>query len=127
RTIAQRIELLEFKLQEINALALQPDEEEELRAERTRLANAEQLAHHAAEATALMTGVDDDTPSITNLLGSVERAISQLVRFDATQEALLNNLQGLSFQFSELAGEVQDYLDQLEFNPQRLNVVEERL
>ncbi len=127
RNIAQRIELLEFKLQEINALALQPDEEEELRAERTRLANAEQLAHHAAEATALMTGVDDDTPSITNLLGSVERAISQLVRFDPTKEGLLDNLQGLTFQFSEIAGEVQDYLDQLEFNPQRLNVVEERL
>jgi DNA repair protein RecN (Recombination protein N) len=127
RAIAQRIELLNFKIQEINALALQPEEEEALRAERTRLANAEQLARHAAEATVLMTGADDDTPSITNLLGSVERAFSQLVRFDPTQETLLNNFQGLSFQFSELAGEVQDYLDQLEFNPQRLNAVEERL
>ena len=36
-------------------------------------------------------------------------------------------MQGLVFQVSELAVELQDYLDTLEFNPGRLDFVEERL
>ncbi len=41
--------------------------------------------------------------------------------------ALLENLQGISFQLSELAAEVAAYRQNLEFNPVRLNEVEERL
>ena len=36
--------LVEFQIQEIENAELKPDEEEELRQERTRLANAEKLA-----------------------------------------------------------------------------------
>ncbi|MFQ5400023.1 MAG: DNA repair protein RecN [Anaerolineae bacterium] len=128
RTRAQRMDMLQFQIQEISAAGLQPGEEEELRAERTRLANAEQLMRAAAEATALMTGeVDAETPPIIDQMSLVERALGQLARFDESQGALLEQWQGLAFQFSELAAEVQQYLDGLEFNPGRLNYVEERL
>ncbi|MEZ4516774.1 MAG: DNA repair protein RecN [Chloroflexota bacterium] len=125
--IAQRIELLEYKVQEIGSAGLQPDEEETLRTERTQLANAEQLGHFAAEVVALLSGVDDDQPSTGSLLGQAEHALGQLVRLDASRESLLESLQGLNFQLSEIAGDVQDYLDSLEVNADRLNAVEERL
>ena len=54
RDLAQRMEMLQFKAEEIRALAPQPDEEEALRVERVRLANAEQLGRHAAEALSLI-------------------------------------------------------------------------
>lgn len=125
--IVQRIELLQYKVQEIDAAALQPDEEESLRTERVRLANAEQLGRFAAEAVALLSGVDDDQPSAANLLGEAEHALSQLARLDDSREGLLASLQGLSFQLTEISGEVQDYLDALEVEPDRLNAVEERI
>jgi DNA repair protein RecN (Recombination protein N) len=125
--IAQRVELLQYKAQEIGAAGLQPDEEESLRTERVRLANAEQLGRYAAEAVALLTGVDDDQPSAGNLLGEAEHALTQLVRLDDSREGLLATLQGLSFQLTEIATEVQDYLDALEVEPDRLNTVEERI
>ena len=127
RLIAQRIDMLQYQKQEIEAANLREGEESELREERTRLANAEQLNRLAAEATAVLTGFDDETPAVADLVGKAERALSQLARLDASRLALFENLQGLSFQLSELAAEVQHYRDKLEFNPLRLNELEERL
>ena len=127
RDLAQRMEMLQFKIEEIRAAAPQPDEEETLRVERLRLANAEQLGRYAAEAVALLTTMDEDRPAAVDLLGRVEHALTQLAKLDDTRLGLLETAQGLGFQLSELAGEVQDYLDALEFDPRRLNTVEARL
>ncbi|PIE80747.1 MAG: DNA repair protein RecN [Chloroflexi bacterium] len=127
RMRSQRLDMLQFQIQEIGSANLKEGEEEDLRAERTRLANAEQLMRYASQSLALLNGVDDDTPGVMDLLGQVERALSQLARFDEAQNKQLENAQGLAFQVSELAAEVQDYLNALEFNPGRLDFVEERL
>ena len=127
RDLTQRIEMLQFKIEDIRAAAPQPDEEETLRVERVRLANAEQLGRHAAEAVALLTTIDDDRPAALDLLGRVEHALAQLAKLDDTRQTSLETVQGLSFQLNELAGDVQDYLDALEFEPRRLNSVEARL
>jgi DNA repair protein RecN (Recombination protein N) len=60
-------------------------------------------------------------------MGRAEKALDQLSRLDESQTSLLANLQGISFQLSELAADVHNYQQKLEFNPQRLNEVEERL
>lgn len=127
RLLAQRMDMLRFQIDEIRAANLQPDEEEELRAERTRLANAEQLAKYALEAGALLSSVDDESASVAELLSQAERALLHLVRLDETKTEMLTTLQGLASQFNDLAADVADYREQLEFNPQRLNEVEERL
>lgn len=127
RLLEQRVDMLEFQIQEIGAAGLKPGEDEELKAERTRLANAEQLARFAAEAAAFLSGVDDDAQSVSDLLGQTERSLIQLARLDPTKAELLERLQGLVFQLDEVAQEIQDYQSELEFNPERLNFVEERL
>ena len=127
RDNAQRAEMLQYQIQEIGAANLQPGEEAELRAERTRLGNTEQLMLAATQAVTLITGMDDDTPAAADMLGQAERALVQLTRYDETQGPLLENLQGIIYQLSELSSDLQSYLDKLEFNPGRLDFVEERL
>ncbi len=127
RLVAQRIDLLTYQVEEIDAARLQPDEETSLLAERTRLANAERLMAFSAEAAALLLGAEDERPAISDLLSQVERALSQLARLDPSQQPLLEQLQGLSFQLSEASTEVVAYRDALEFNPERLAEVEERI
>jgi DNA repair protein RecN (Recombination protein N) len=60
-------------------------------------------------------------------MGQAERALNQLARYDESQTALLERVQGLAFQINEVAADLQDYLDEVEFNPKRLDQVEERL
>jgi DNA repair protein RecN (Recombination protein N) len=127
RILAQQIDLLEFQVEDITSANLRVGEEEELREERTRLANMEQITEHSTVALALLSDVDDEMPSVNGLLGQVERAMIHLVKADPSQEPLLERFQGLVFQLSDLASELRDYQDQLEFNPGRLNFVEERL
>ncbi len=127
RMRGQRIDMLTFQIEEITAAKLKIGEEEDLRAERSRLANSEQITRHASEVVVLLNGVDDGTPAVADLLGQAERALSQLARFDESQSKNLETVQGLSFQISELAGELQTYLDGMEFNPDRLDFVEERV
>lgn len=127
KALAQRADMLQYQIEEIQAAKLVPGEEEELRAERTRLANAEQLMRAATEAIALLTGMDDEMRSVADLLGQAERALVQLTRYDDTQSPRLETLQGLIFQLSELSSDLQSYLDALEFNPNRLDFLEERL
>ncbi len=127
RLRAQRSDMLTFQVQEIGAANLQVGEEDELRAERTRLGNTEHLTRHATEALVLLNGTDGEMPSASDLLGQAEKAMSQLARVDEGQQAQLEQIQGLVFQVSEVVGNLQSYLDSLEFNPERLDFVEERL
>jgi DNA repair protein RecN (Recombination protein N) len=127
RATAQRIDMLQFQLNEIGAAGLREGEEEELREERTRLANAEALARYALQAVASLSGSGDDLPAAVDLLGQAEKALSHLAKLDPPQEQWLELLQGLSFQLSELSADVQDYQNRLEFDPRRLGEVEERL
>ena len=127
RILAQRVDLLSFQVEEIDAANLKPGEEDDLKAERKRLGNAEQLMQSSAETSALLLGVDDETPAALDLLSSAERALGQLVRLDDSQSSLLERMQGFVSELNELAADVDDYKDSLEFNPERLNEVEERL
>lgn len=127
RNIAQRIDMLTFRVQEIGAARLEDGEENDLRDERTRLANAEQLTRNATEAVTLLTGMDDDSTAVADMLGQVERALVQLNRYDESQGSVLEQLQGLIYQLSEISSDLQSYLDKLEFSPSRLDQVEERL
>ncbi len=127
RMQAQRADMLRFQIKEIEAAKLQEKEEEELRAERTRLANSEQLMKSASEAVNLLTGMDEDSQAVADMLGQAERSLIQLTRYDETQGPLLERLQGLIYQLTEVSSELQSYLNGVEYNPSRLDFVEERL
>jgi DNA repair protein RecN (Recombination protein N) len=127
KLLAQRVDMLTYQIEEIGAASLEPDEEEALREERTRLANAEKLQQLTSEINAGLVGIDGDTLSAIDLIGEAERALHKLVDVDDAQKELLQELQGLSFQLSEIAAQIQQYQNNLEHNPQRLNEVEERL
>jgi DNA repair protein RecN (Recombination protein N) len=127
RMRAQRADMLRFQIEEIEAARLDDGEEEDLRAERTRLANSEQLMKSASEAVNLLTGMDDESQAVADMLGQAERSLIQLTRYDETQGPLLERLQGLLYQLTEVSSELQSYLDEVEYNPKRLDFVEERL
>lgn len=127
RAISQRIDLLKFQVEEIDAASLKEGEEEALEAEGARLANVEHLTRYTAEALDQIAGLDDESASALDLLNQAERTLNHLARLDETRAGLLERLQGLTFQVDELANELRHYQEELEFNPGRLSFVEERL
>ena len=123
----RRTDLLSYQLQEIDDAALKPGEEEELRQERERLANAENLASLAQQSLNLLEEGTPESPSVTDLFGQVVQFTSNLARIDASKEALSEQSQTVSALLSDIILELQSYLENIEFNPRRLEQVEERL
>ncbi len=120
---ARRTEYLQFALKEINAAKLVAGEEDELRSESHLLANAEKLFTEISAASSLLK---DDGGIIQNLK-RVEHSISTISQFDANAAELLDRVQTALYSLEDVSGELREYARKIDFSPQRVNEVEERL
>lgn len=124
---ARKTDMLTYQIQEIDAAKLTVGEEESLKQERVRLANAESLAKLSQTGLMLIEEGAQDVPGISELLGEVVEALRSLSRIDPSTgtffERAESNLAGLQ----DLALELQNYGESIEFNPNLLNQIEERI
>jgi DNA repair protein RecN (Recombination protein N) len=127
--LKRRAEQLRREVEEIDGAELEPEEEEELKAERTRMANSEQLATLTSEAYALLHGSEraEDQLSAVDQLGQVAVLLSKLAAIDPNLKEDSEMADTLSAQVDELALTLRHYADAIEFNPERMDEVEERL
>ncbi len=126
--LARRADLLRHEVAEIEAAALEPDEEGSLLAERNRLANSEQLAGLAQESAGLLNGDDSDShPPLVDGLMQVAAAMAKLADIDPDMTDDYELAEGLAQQAQELALMMARYADEVEYDPQRLDELEERL
>lgn len=127
RTIAQRVDMLSFQVEEIVGASLRPGEDEELEGERRRLANAEALLKLAQGVQTILGDGEGEMPAALDLVSEAVGRLERLARIDPDMQEAADGSQGLLEQLSDLARTMQDYAEQLEFNPARLNEVEERI
>ena len=127
RDAARRAEMLTYQIQEIEASKLKPGDEEELRQDRTRLANAESLAKHAQDALMLIDDGMLEVPGISELFGQAVEALHSLSRIDPTATPFYEQAQSSLTSLQDLALQLQNYAEGIEFNPRLLDRVEERI
>ena len=123
----RRVEMLTYQAEEIEDARLKPGEDEELRKERDKLANAESLAQNAQEAIAVLEEGSPDTPAATDLVGQAAQALAALAKLDPAQNELASQADLLLDTISDVIHNLRTYLEEIEFNPKRLDEVEERL
>ena len=123
----RRIDMLTYQVEEVEAARLKPGEDEELRQERDRLANAESLAQNAQEALAILDEGSPEMPAASDLVGQATQALAALAKIDSAQSELANQAEVLLDTLSDIVHNLRDYLEEIEFNPKRLDEVEERL
>ncbi len=124
---ARQIDVLNYQINEIEAARLESGEEENLISERNRLANAENLASSTQQALIKLDEGTPESPSVTDLLGQILDEIKEVSRIDASQTSLTESFQSTFSTLTDLSRELRNYFDGIEFNPARLNQVEERL
>jgi DNA repair protein RecN (Recombination protein N) len=127
RELARRSDLLQFQANEISSAKLVDGEDEELERERMMLANAEKLAASADLAYQALYNSSSEVPSATERLGEALAALQDLARVDEEQQAQLDAVSSALFQVEDVGRTLRSYRDSVEFNPDRLQAVEERL
>ena len=123
----RRIEMLTYQVEEIEEARLKAGEDDELRKERDRLANAESLAQNAQEALMILEEGSPETPAATDLIGQAAQALAALAKIDEGQTEMSNQAELMLDTLSDIIHDLRSYLEEIEFNPKRLDEVEERL
>ena len=116
-------------LAELEAATLSEGEEDDLRAERERLGNREQLAEHTAAALAFLGGEEraDAPPAAADGLARAAAALARVANLDATGREMAEWAERIGEEANELLGALLRYREGLEYEPQRLQEIEERL
>ncbi len=124
---ARMSDLLNYQIQEIDAAKLRVGEEDELREELSRLANAEKLSSLAKQAYSLLEEDSPESPAINSMLGQVVSAVRALANIDKSLEPLADQCENISSLSSDTSRDLQNYLEAIEYNPKRLEQTENRL
>lgn len=122
---ASRLELLQFQITELDALALDTDEIAALSQERQKLQNRGRLAESVTGA--LHRLYDGDPLNAQRLIAEAMQAIEQMCEIDPSLKPIASLLQDANIQVSEAQDMLRRYGDALDMDPARQNWVEERL
>lgn len=121
---AEREDFLRFQHQELTEAALKPGEDDELEAERRRLANAERLRQGASTA---LDALEGGRSSVASGLVAAERALRDLVAMDGSLAGLRARVESARIDVEDVAFEVRRYSGAVDGDPGRLAAVDERL
>lgn len=119
-----RIELLNFAIDEITQAKVLPGETAELEAEAKRLSEFEKLAGLVSGASQLLL---DDENSAIGILRKAKAQLDAAVSVDAALEPLAMRIADAFYEAEDAAEQVRSYKDNLRYDPGRLEIVEERL
>ncbi len=120
----QLLDILKFQVDEIRKADLKSEEEAELEEEKRRLNNVEKLNSLSGDAVDLL--YDADAATLTTLEKAV-RKIDELAEYDSRFADYKEGLNAAQAVLNDLSFAVRDFSTHLEFSPERLAEIEDRL
>ncbi len=118
------VDVLRFQIDEISRANLRPDEEGELKAEKLRLNNVEKLSALSSEVFELLY---NDASSSSATIEKAHRKVEELAQFEPKFADYFEGLNSASAVIEDLAITARDLGGRLEFSPERLEEIENRL
>ena len=120
----QLLDILRFQVNELERANLQPGELEDLEEEKRKLNNVEKLSALSVEAFALLY---DDDASSSATFEKASRNIEELAGFDSSFAEYKEQIESARALIQDLSVSVRDFQNSLEFSPERLEQIENRL
>jgi len=125
RERAREADLLRFGLEEIEAVAPEPGEDDALAAEEARLGFADTLRTAAVQARESLSS-EDGAPDALAAVSAARKLLDGVREHDAEAGGLADRLAEVSYLLSDVAADVSSYAAGLETDPARLAAVSER-
>ena len=120
----QLLDVLQFQVDEIKKVNLQTGEDDALNEEKRRLNNVEKLSALSDEAYLLLY---DNEEATVSTLEKAARKITELAEYESSFQEYNEGLQTAQAVLEDLAMSVRDFRNRLEFSPERLEEIENRL
>lgn len=120
----QREDLLHFQINEIDKANLSLDEEDLLKSEKIKLQHGEKLQ---GSIKLVLDLIIDKEGAVLDLFGTAQRELESLELIDADLEKQAQRGKSAFYEIEELIAELRDYVHKIEFNPSRLEEIDDRL
>jgi len=118
-------ERLEWQVNELEKLAVKPGEWLDVTNEQSRLSHAASLLEGAQEALTVLSEAEEHP--IISQLSSLNQKLGKLAGVDAGLQAVVDLIEPARIQLQEAVYAINDYLDRVDLDPQRLRSVEARM
>ncbi len=123
----QRMDILQFQKEEIEAAALRMGEEEDLLEQRKRLGSMEKLIRLTGESVALLYDGKNQMPSACDQLGDALAKLQEAAGYDAALQEYADALADAYAAVEDAARGLKREAEQMENDPDALEEIEERL
>ena len=117
-------DFLQFQFDELYKAALKPGEEEEVERELTMLANSEDITVSLRQC---MNWLAEGETNVLSALTQIKASLSKISSFLPELTDLINQVQALQVEAKELNYTITRIYDGIEYDPERLNWLEERM
>jgi len=117
----RKLDLLRYQLNEIQEAKLKPGEEEKLDEKRNIFMNSEKIAKNLSEAD---MAIGENT---IDVIGAAIRALEKIEDIDKRYQETASILKDSYYQIQEISRDISSYLEDVEFDEQEREEIEERL
>jgi DNA repair protein RecN (Recombination protein N) len=121
--IAQRIDLYQYQINEIDAIELIDNEDEDLQSERKKFQNYHKTFERVSAAHEALNGESKGLDWIGNAMSELE----DIASFDESYKEQAELVSNSFYSLQELSYQLKSEIDESEFDEERLNVIEDRL
>jgi DNA repair protein RecN (Recombination protein N) len=123
-SLLEKKNFIQFQLKEINDVNPQPNEEEELENELTKMENVEEISTGLNSCIKLL--YESDVNAAGELRASVKE-LKKISKYDSGLEKIAKILESAYVSVKEAAEELRDYANDLNFDPLRIEQIRDRL
>ncbi len=123
---ARRMDLLRYQIEELEAGEIRLGEQEELTQQRSMFRNSEKIAESIALAKNALDG-DEESAGAVSAVGTAADSLEDAAQFLSSLASTAQKLRDLEYNLQDCLAEVREAGEALEYDPARLEQVEERL
>jgi DNA repair protein RecN (Recombination protein N) len=121
----QRVDMLQFQVEEIKSANLILGEDEELEKRRDQLNNFQSISEALSTSFQLLEG--EDGASAIDQIGSVMQELQGIADYDDEYKQMSDEVQNAYYSLEDVTNRVRSAIDSMEWNSNELDEVEQRL
>ncbi len=123
----RRIDLIKYQIEEIKKAKLKPQEDENLNRQRVILSSSEKIMSALANAYDFLYGGDNGKSSAADGVNNALAQLESIVKLDEKYGGISKKLEELSYLMDDAVEDLRRAKEEIEFNPDLLEQIEERL
>lgn len=124
QSFVQRLDMLQFQVQEISEARLQPEEEAQLLEERAKLGNYQRIVDALQASYQVLTETDGNA---LDGVGLALQSMQGIADYDQEYQEITENIQSAFYLLQDVTGDLSRQMDSLAFDEERLEEVNQRL